>query len=204
MPQGRPLFGLGNPRMVSLANCFVVESPKDSYGGIYKSCEQGTQVNKRGGGFGVDFSLLRPKGFAVSNAAKTTTGIASFLQRFSDSVKEVCQEGRRGAMLISLDVSHYDIEDFITIKQKNDKVNAANLSVKITDEFMQAVEKNENYKQRFELVLDDGNIEVHEREVSARKIFDLLVESSWKSAEPGILLWDNILKRIPSEYKINR
>ena len=202
IPQGRPLFGLGNPRIVSLANCFVLPSPVDSYGGIYKVCEMGTQVNKRGGGFGVDFSLLRPKGFAVSNAAKTTTGVVSFMQRFSDSVKEVCQEGRRGAALISIDVTHYDVEDFITSKQKSDKINSVNISVKVTDAFMQAVEKDENYTQRFELQLDNGKVEIHEREVSAKKIFDLLVENAWKSAEPGMMYWDSVLRRTPSEcYK---
>jgi len=144
--QGSPMFGIGNSyQIVSIANCFLVQSPVDSYGSILKADEQIVQISKRRGGAGVDVSELRPAGTPTHNAAKTSTGIIPFVERYSNSVREVGQSGRRGALCITLSVHHPEIMDFINVKRNLNKVTGANLSVKLTDEFLKAVENNEEF-----------------------------------------------------------
>lgn len=195
IPAGSPLFGIGNPHAItSLSNCYVVDSPVDSYGGILKTDEELVQLMKRRGGVGVDISTIRPSGAFVSNSAGTSTGIIPFMDRYSNSTKEVAQEGRRGALLLSIRIDHPDIEQFITSKDDLTKINGANISIKITDDFMKAVET-------------DGAIELwHLRQksevpiiVSARKIWDKVVHQAWKTAEPGLLFWDRIIAESPAD-----
>ena len=146
VPQGSPMSGIGNTHQIqSLSNCFVVDSPQDSYGGILKTDQEQVQIMKRRGGVGFDISTIRPHGLRTSNAAKTTDGIGVFMERFSNSCREVAQGGRRGALMLTVSVHHPDIETFINIKRDLSKVTGANISVRLSDEFMTAVEKNEDY-----------------------------------------------------------
>lgn len=182
IPAGSPLFGIGNKDAItSLSNCYVVDSPVDSYGGILKTDEELAQLMKRRGGVGVDISTLRPKGSKVSNSAGTSTGATSFMERYSNTTKEVAQEGRRGALLISMNIDHPDIHSFITAKDDLSKVNGANISVKVTDDFMKALENGvESYKTTW----------------------NKLIHQAWKSAEPGVLFWDRVIEESPADcYK---
>lgn len=199
IPQGSPLFGIGNKlQTVSLGNCFVIESPHDSYGGIMKTDQELAQLMKRRGGVGVDISTLRPEGEIVRNSAKTTSGIAGFMERFSNTCREVGQKGRRGAEIITLNVHHPEIETFINIKKDLTKVTGANISVKFTDEFMNAVRNNETYEQRFPVELKAGEMPKISRQVDATKIYKMFCQAAWQSAEPGVLYWDRANKYSPA------
>jgi ribonucleoside-diphosphate reductase alpha chain len=196
---GSCLFGIGNNLTLStLGNCFVIPSPLDSYGGIFKTDQELAQLMKRRGGIGVDISTLRPKKSRVSNAANTSTGTISFMNRFSNTTREVAQEGRRGALIITMDINHPDIMEFITSKDDLTKITGANISVKVTDEFMSCVEKDENYSLLFptEPTEDYASIEVT---VKARSLWDKLIHQSWKTGEPGILFWDRIIEESPAD-----
>ena len=195
IPAGSPIFGIGNKTAItSLSNCYVVDSPVDSYGGIMKTDQELAQLMKRRGGVGVDISTLRPAGSRVSNSAGSSTGAVSFMSRFSNTTREVAQEGRRGALIITIDISHPDSQKFILAKDDLTQITGANISVKITDEFMQAV-------------LENGAYEIyHNRQkgekpvfINAREVFKTLVHQAWKTAEPGVLFWDRIIKESPAD-----
>jgi len=196
VPQGSPMFGISNTHQrVSLSNCFVIDTV-DSYGGICRTDERIAQIAKRRGGVGLDISPLRPKGQPTKNSALTTDGIVVFMDRFSNTSREVAQNGRRGALMISISVHHPEVLNFIRAKRDLGKVTGANISVRITDEFMKAVQKKETYQQRWPV---DSSKPVFKQEVKAREVWDELVKSNWLSAEPGILFWDNIIKNSPAD-----
>ena len=198
VPQGSPMSGIGNPYQIqSLSNCFVVDSPADSYGGILKTDQEQVQIMKRRGGVGFDISTIRPSGLSTSNAAKTTDGIGVFMERFSNSCREVAQGGRRGALMLTVSVHHPDIETFINIKRDLKKVTGANISIRLSDEFMEAVEADKNYHLRFPV--DPNSDHIVNIEKPAREIWDQIIESAHASAEPGLLFWDNVLKYTPAE-----
>ena len=202
VPQGSPMSGIGNTHQIqSLSNCFVVDSPQDSYGGILKTDQEQVQIMKRRGGVGFDISSIRPHGLRTSNAAKTTDGIGVFMERFSNSCREVAQGGRRGALMLTISIHHPDIETFINIKRDLSKVTGANISVRLSDEFMTAVENNEDYELRFP-VDATGDDKVVTRTASAADIWNQIIESAHGSAEPGLLFWDNVLNYTPAQiYK---
>lgn len=196
IPAGSPLFGIGNKNVTtSLSSCYVIDSPIDSYGGILKTDEELVQLYKRRGGAGFDISTLRPSGSIVNNAAKTSTGAISFMERYSNTTKEVAQQGRRGALMININISHPDILKFITAKDDLTKITGANISVKINDEFMKAVENDT------EIQLSHPRLETPVI-IKAKTIWDKLVHQAWKSAEPGVLFWDRIIQESPADcYK---
>lgn len=212
---GSILFGAANPySMVSLSNCFVISGNKeDSYGSIFRNDQEIAQISKRRGGTGLDVSHLRPKYTYVNNAANTSTGPVSFCDRFSNTTREVAQDGRRGALMLSMHVNHPDILDFITMKDNGDKVTGANVSVKVTDEFMQAVENDDIHQLRFPvdapyldsilktnlLVMHTGPSGSKHINIPAREIFNKLVEVNHRRAEPGILFWDTIKQNSPAD-----
>lgn len=197
VPQGSPMSGIGNQNQLqSLGNCFVLKSPYDSYGGILKTDQELVQLAKRRAGIGIDISNIRPKGMPTKNAAKTTDGIGVFMERFSNSCREVAQGGRRGALLLSISVHHPEIETFINIKRNKNKVTGANVSIRLSDEFMQAVKDDKEYDQRWPT---DSNKPTIIKRISARKIWDQIIESAWASAEPGLLFWDNIINNSPAD-----
>lgn len=207
IPGGSVMSGAGTGQLVSLSNCFVIGSPKDSYAEIMKTRSQQAQLMKRRGGVGYDLSQLRPRGAKVNNAAKSSTGAASFMDVCSDITNEVAQNGRRGALMLSMSINHPDIEEFITKKQDLTKVTGANISVKVTDEFMQAVEKDEDYILRFPVdesvpqglmieempynelwfFSDDDHPNSFFKKVRARELWNTLMHCAWNTAEPGIM-----------------
>ncbi len=188
IPQGSIMFGLGNDQVIaSLSNCVVIPAPYDSYGGIMYTDQQLVQLFKRRCGVGTDLSKLRPKDTSVSNAARTTTGAVSFMHRFSFTTREVAQNGRRGALMLTMNVAHPDIEDFITIKQDLTKVTGANISVLLSDEFMQAVTNDTDYTLRWPI--DSKNPKVTKK-IKAKKLWDTIVKSAHNTAEPGLIYWD--------------
>jgi len=195
------MTGIGNKHQVaSLSNCFVIghDKPADSYGGIMKIDQEQVQLMKRRGGVGHDLSHIRPKGSSVLNSALTSTGIIPFMERYSNSTREVAQDGRRGALMLSISIKHPDAEEFIDAKMKKGKVTGANVSVKIDNEFMDAVINNKKYVQQFPI--DSKNPEV-KKEIDAQKLWEKIVHNAWKSAEPGILFWDTITKEsVPDCY----
>ena len=194
VPQGSPMSGIGNPyQLQSLSNCFVVDKPHDSYAGILFTDQEQVQIMKRRGGVGFDISTIRPKGQRTSNAAKTTDGIGVFMERFSNSTREVAQGGRRGALMISIDCAHPEIETFINIKRDLKKVTGANISISWRDEFMQAVKDDSDYTLRWpvEKSPEDASIT---RVVNARSVWSQFVDAAWTSAEPGALYWDTVIK----------
>jgi ribonucleoside-diphosphate reductase alpha chain len=195
IPQGSPMYGIGNHKAVSLSNCFVIESTYDSYGGIFYTDEHIAQISKRRGGVGYDISYLRPEDMAVNNSARTTTGATSFMHRFSHTGNEVGQHGRRGAQMISISVHHPSIERFVTIKNDGKSITGANISVRLTDEFLTAVKNNTEYELRWPV---EGRPQTS-RMVSARYIWNLIIHSAWFRAEPGLLFWDNILRESPAD-----
>jgi len=201
VPQGSPMAGIGNRFQVgSLSNCFVIghDSEADSYGGIMKVDQEQVQLMKRRGGVGHDLSHIRPKGSPVKNSALTSTGLVPFMERFSNSTREVAQDGRRGALMLSVSVNHPDSEDFIDAKMTEGKVTGANVSVKMTDAFMEAAEKNVEFTQKYPI--DSTNPKVT-KQVDARKIWDKIIHNAWKSAEPGVLFWDTIIREsVPDCY----
>jgi ribonucleoside-diphosphate reductase alpha chain len=201
VPQGGPMSGIGNDyQNSSLSNCFVVgnQGSSDSYGGIMKIDQEQVQLMKRRGGVGHDLSHIRPKGSPVKNSALTSTGIVPFMERYSNSTREVAQDGRRGALMLSISIKHPDSESFIDAKMEKGKVTGANVSVKIDDDFMKAVRDNTPYIQQYPI--DSSNPKVR-KEIDARKLWDKIVHNAWSSAEPGILFWDTISKEaIPDCY----
>ena len=198
VPQGSPMSGIGNSNQIqSLSNCFVVESPHDSYGGILKTDQEQVQIMKRRGGVGFDISSIRPQGLATSNAAKTTDGIGVFMERFSNSCREVAQGGRRGALMLTISVHHPDIETFVNIKRDLTKVTGANISIRLSDEFMTAVENNEDFELRYPV---EGNEEkLVSTTTDASSLWEKIIESAHASAEPGLLFWDNVLNYTPAQ-----
>ena len=196
IPQGSPMSGVGNDyQMQSVSNCFVIEQPWDSYGGILKSDQEMVQICKRRGGVGTDLSPLRPKGLPTLNAAKSTDGIEVFMARYSSSIREVAQNGRRGALMMSLSIHHPQIVDFIKIKRNNDKITGANISIQLTDEFMRAVRDGTDYELRFPV----DSAPIISEVVDAREVWKEIVESAWGFAEPGLLMWDTILRYSPAD-----
>lgn len=201
IPQGSPMSGIGNDfQIVSLSNCFVIgdNSPADSYGGIIKTDEEQVQLMKRRGGVGHDLSHIRPKGSPVKNSALTSTGIVPFMERFSNSTREVAQDGRRGALMLSISIKHPDAEDFIDAKLEAGKITGANVSVKLTDDFMRSVVSGTPFVQQYPI---DSPNPVVVKEVDARAIWKKIVHNAWKSAEPGVMFWDTIIREsVPDCY----
>ena len=201
VPQGSPMTGIGNNfQIASLSNCFVIGNPgpSDSYGGIMKIDQEQVQLMKRRGGVGHDLSHIRPKGTPVLNSALTSTGVVPFMERYSNSTREVAQDGRRGALMLSISIKHPDSEKFIDAKLEKGKVTGANISVRINDEFMNAVVNNSTYTQHYPV---DSTNPVFTREIEARKLWEKIVHNAWKSAEPGILFWDTIIREsVPDCY----
>ena len=194
VPQGGPMSGIGNDRqIVSLSNCFVIgnEDHSDSYGGILKIDQEQVQLMKRRGGVGHDLSHLRPKGSPVKNSALTSTGIVPFMERYSNTTREVAQDGRRGALMLSVSIKHPDASDFIDAKMESGKVTGANVSVKVHDDFMRALNNNENYIQRFPI---DSNQPRYQKEIDPKDVWKKIIHNAWKSAEPGVLFWDTITR----------
>ena len=188
IPQGSVMFGLGNKEVIaSLSNCIVVPSVLDSYGGIFYTDQQLAQLFKRRCGVGVDLSELRPKNAQVSNAAGTTTGAVSFMNRFSNTTREVAQNGRRGALMLTMDIKHPDIEDFITVKQDLTKVTGANISVRLSDEFMQAVINNQPFTLQWPI---DSKTPKYTKQVDARDLWQKVITCAHNTAEPGLIFWD--------------
>lgn len=188
IPQGSVMAALGNPTMIaSLSNCVVIPPTYDSYGGIFLTDQQMAQLFKRRCGVGVDLSNLRPKNLPVSNAAGSTTGAVSFMERFSNTTREVAQNGRRGALMLTMDVAHPDVEDFVTIKQDLKKVTGANISVRLSDEFMRAVVADADYTHRWPI--DSPNPTVT-RTVKARELWQTIIRCAHNTAEPGLIFWD--------------
>jgi len=201
VPQGSPMTGIGNNyQIASLSNCFVIgtEGESDSYGAIMKTDEEQVQLMKRRGGVGHDLSHIRPKGSPVKNSALTSTGLVPFMERFSNSTREVAQDGRRGALMLSVSIKHPDSESFIDAKMTSGKVTGANVSVKIDDAFMQAAVDGQTYVQKYPI---DSDQPKYTRDVNARELWQKIVHNAWKSAEPGVLFWDTILKEsVPDCY----
>ena len=188
IPQGSVMFGLGNDEVIaSLSNCIVIPSVYDSYGGILHTDQQMAQLFKRRCGVGVDLSSLRPKDSLVSNAAGSTTGAVSFMDRFSSTTREVAQNGRRGALMLTLDVAHPNIEDFVTVKQDLSKITGANISVRLSDEFMKAVESDSKYILRWPIEAKNPTVK---KEINARDLWNTIIESAHNTAEPGLIFWD--------------
>ncbi|MAF26229.1 ribonucleoside-diphosphate reductase, adenosylcobalamin-dependent, partial [bacterium] len=197
VPQGSPMAGIGNINQIqSISNCFVIDSPQDSYGGILLSDQELVQIAKRRGGIGFDISTIRPKGELTANAARTTDGIEIFMERFSNSTREVAQGGRRGALMLTISVHHPQIRDFINIKQDLTKVTGANISVRLTDEFMNAVQKNKKVQLRWPI--DSIDPEVVD-EVNALELWDEIIKNAHSSAEPGLLFWDTAKRMTPAD-----
>lgn len=201
IPQGSPLFGIGNyHQYISLSNCFVLESPDDSYGGILKTDQELVQISKRRGGIGLDISKLRPEGMPTSNASRTSTGIIPFMQRYSNSINEVGQNGRRGALMMTIDCHHPQVEDFIESKVDLKKITGANISVKLSNEFLNAVKNKEKYELRFPIDYKERGIEpLVSKLVDANEVWTKIIKNAHASAEPGILFWDNIINNSPAD-----
>ncbi|MBR6721099.1 MAG: adenosylcobalamin-dependent ribonucleoside-diphosphate reductase [Alistipes sp.] len=201
IPQGGPMTGIGNNLQVaSLSNCFVIghKNPADSYGGIFRMDEEQVQLMKRRGGVGHDLSHIRPTGSPVLNSALTSTGIVPFMERYSNSTREVAQDGRRGALMLSLLIKHPDAERFIDAKVDTGKVTGANVSIKIDDEFMRAAINGESYRQEFPIGAKEP---MFKQDVDAKKLWEKIIHNAWKSAEPGVLFWDTILREsVPDCY----
>ncbi len=201
IPQGSPMTGIGNPyQIASLSNCFVIgnDGASDSYGGIMKVDQEQVQLMKRRGGVGHDLSHIRPKGSPVKNSALTSTGIVPFMERYSNSTREVAQDGRRGALMLSVAIKHPDSESFIDAKMEQGKVTGANVSVRIDDEFMRAVKNQTTYSQQYPIASDTP---LYQKDINALHLWNKIVHNAWKSAEPGILFWDTIIREsVPDCY----
>ncbi len=201
IPAGSPMTGIGNNyQIASLSNCFVIglDGDADSYGAVLRIDEEQVQLMKRRGGVGHDLSHIRPKGQPVNNSALTSTGLVPFMERYSNSTREVAQDGRRGALMLSVSIKHPDSEAFIDAKMTEGKVTGANVSVKIDDDFMRAATEDKPYVQQFPITGDNPEVK---KEVSARQLWEKIVHNAWKSAEPGVLFWDTILREsIPDCY----
>ncbi len=201
IPQGGPMTGIGNNLQVaSLSNCFVIghKNPADSYGAIFRMGEEQVQLVKRRGGVGHDLSHIRPSGSPVLNSALTSTGIVPFMERYSNSTREVAQDGRRGALMLSISIKHPDSEKFIDAKLDTNKVTGANVSVKIDDEFMRAAIEGRTYTQQFPINADKPKVV---QNIDASKLWSKIIHNAWKSAEPGVLFWDTIIREsVPDCY----
>lgn len=201
IPAGSPMTGIGNNHQIaSLSNCFVIglDGNADSYGAIMRIDEEQVQLMKRRGGVGHDMSHIRPKGSPVNNSALTSTGLVPFMERYSNSTREVAQDGRRGALMLSVSIRHPDSEAFIDAKMTEGKVTGANVSVKIDDDFMDAALNDRKYVQQFPI---DSDHPMVKKEISAKKLWEKIVHNAWKSAEPGVLFWDTIIREsIPDCY----
>lgn len=201
VPQGSPMSGIGNCYQVgSLSNCFVIglDGAPDSYGGVIRIDEEQVQLMKRRGGVGHDLSHIRPKGTPVKNSALTSTGLVPFMERYSNSTREVAQDGRRGALMLTVSIKHPDSEAFVDAKMTEGKVTGANVSVRIDDEFMRAATENGKYTQTYPV--DSANPEIT-KEVDAKAFWDKIIHNAWKSAEPGVLFWDTITREsLPDCY----
>ena len=200
VPQGSPMTGIGNPfQVASLSNCFVIgNDDSDSYGGIMKIDQEQVQLMKRRGGVGHDLSHIRPKGSPVKNSALTSTGLVPFMERYSNSTREVAQDGRRGALMLSVSINHPDASDFIDAKMEQGKVTGANVSVRIDDAFMKAVKSDFVYTQKYPIFSDNP---LYTKEIKAKELWDKIIHNAWKSAEPGILFWDTIINEsLPDCY----
>ncbi|OLQ21802.1 adenosylcobalamin-dependent ribonucleoside-diphosphate reductase [Tannerella forsythia] len=201
IPQGSPMTGIGNDfQIASLSNCFVVgvEGNADSYGAVIRIDEEQVQLMKRRGGVGHDLSHIRPKGSPVKNSALTSTGLVPFMERYSNSTREVAQDGRRGALMMSVSIKHPDAESFIDAKMTEGRVTGANVSVKIDDEFMEAVVSGAMYHQQYPIAGDDPMVT---KLIDARSLWKKIIHNAWKSAEPGVLFWDTILREsVPDSY----
>lgn len=194
VPQGSPMTGIGNNfQIASLSNCFVIgnEGNADSYGGIMKIDQEQVQLMKRRGGVGHDLSHIRPKGSPVLNSALTSTGIVPFMERYSNSTREVAQDGRRGALMLSISIKHPDSEGFIDAKMVKGKVTGANVSVRVTDEFMDAVINGKTFVQKYPI---DSDNPVYSKKIDATNLWNNIIHNAWESAEPGVLFWDTIIR----------
>ncbi len=201
VPQGSPMTGIGNKfQIASLSNCFVIglEGDSDSYGGIFKMDEEQVQLMKRRGGVGHDLSYIRPKGSPVKNSALTSTGLVPFMERFSNSTREVAQDGRRGALMLSVSIKHPDSSAFIDAKMQEGKITGANVSVRITDDFMNAVTNNEPFTLQYPVNTTNP---IYTKQIDANELWKKIIHNAWKSAEPGVLFWDTIIREsIPDCY----
>jgi ribonucleoside-diphosphate reductase alpha chain len=201
IPQGGPMSGIGNNyQIASLSNCFVIgnDSNSDSYGGILKVDQEQVQLMKRRGGVGHDLSHIRPKGSPVKNSALTSTGLVPFMERYSNSTREVAQDGRRGALMLSVSIKHPDSEKFIDAKMEQGKVTGANISVKIDDEFMRSVVEQTSYIQQYPIEAEEPK---YKKEINALELWNKIIHNAWKSAEPGVLFWDTIIREsVPDCY----
>lgn len=201
IPAGSPMTGIGNDyQIASLSNCFVIglDGDADSYGAILRIDEEQVQLMKRRGGVGHDLSHVRPKGSPVNNSALTSTGLVPFMERYSNSTREVAQDGRRGALMLSVSIKHPDAEAFVDAKMEEGKVTGANVSVKITDSFMEAAVNDRPFVQQFPI---DAEQPTYSKEISAKKLWEKIVHNAWKSAEPGVLFWDTIIREsLPDCY----
>jgi len=201
VPQGSPMTGIGNDfQIASLSNCFVIglDGQADSYGAVIRIDEEQVQLMKRRGGVGHDLSHIRPKGSPVKNSALTSTGLVPFMERYSNSTREVAQDGRRGALMLSVSIKHPDSESFIDAKMTEGKVTGANVSVKIDDEFMNAVVNGLPYKQQYPIASSEPSTV---KEIDAAELWKKIIYNAWKSAEPGVLFWDTIIKEsVPDSY----
>ncbi len=201
IPQGSPMTGIGNNfQVASLSNCFVIgmDGNADSYGAIIRIDEEQVQLMKRRGGVGHDLSHIRPKGSPVKNSALTSTGLVPFMERYSNSTREVAQDGRRGALMLSVSIKHPDSEDFIDAKLEQGKVTGANISVKIDDDFMKAVENDNVYVQKYPI---DSQKPKYTKNINATELWEKIVHNAWRSAEPGVLFWDTIIREsVPDCY----
>lgn len=194
VPQGSPMAGIGNDlQLVSLSNCFVIgnEGESDSYGGIMHTDQEQAQLMKRRGGVGHDMSHLRPRGSSVDNSALTSTGIVSFMERYSNTTREVAQDGRRGALMLSISVKHPDAENFIDAKLEPGKITGANVSIKILDEFMKSIKDGRTYTQQYPIHSDNPSMT---KEIKPEDLWEKITHNAWKTGEPGVLFWDTILR----------
>ena len=197
VPQGSPMSGIGNPyQLQSISNCFVINTPPDSYGGILKADQELVQIAKRRGGVGFDLSTIRPRGLSTSNCARTTDGIEVFMERFSNSTREVAQGGRRGALMLTISVHHPQIRDFIKIKRDLTRVTGANISVRLSDEFLKAVENQKKFQLRFPVNSESPEIT---SSIDATGLWNEIIESAHECAEPGLLFWDTATRLTPSD-----
>ena len=201
VPQGSPMAGIGNDFQISsLSNCFVIgtNGKSDSYGAIMKIDQEQVQLMKRRGGVGHDLSHIRPAGSPVKNCALTSTGVVPFMERYSNSTNEVAQDGRRGALMMSISINHPDSEDFIDSKMEQGRITNANVSVRISDEFMKAVKENKPFVQKYPI---DSDTPQFTKEIDAKRLWDKIIHNAWQSAEPGVLFWDTITREsIPDCY----
>lgn len=201
VPQGSPMTGIGNEYQVaSLSNCFVIglDGKPDSYGGIIRIDEEQVQLMKRRGGVGHDLSHIRPKGTPVKNSALTSTGLVPFMERYSNSTREVAQDGRRGALMLTVSIKHPDSEAFIDAKLTEGKVTGANVSVRIDDDFMRCAISGEPYRQQYPVDSTEPKVV---KEINAKELWAKIIHNAWKSAEPGVLFWDTIAREsLPDCY----